>query len=53
MFLYGVTFWDLYILSNDIKIFLIIIGHKQHPTMCIVTHKQYRYNVRYKYLSPG
>jgi hypothetical protein len=39
-------------LANEIKIFLIIIDHKRHLAMCIVTPKQYRYNVRYKYLSP-
>jgi hypothetical protein len=34
-----VTFWDLYILSNEIKIFLIIIDHKRHLAMCIMTPK--------------
>jgi hypothetical protein len=52
LFLYDVIFWDLYILSNKIKIFLIIINHKGHLSMCIMTPKQYIYNVRYKYLGP-
>jgi hypothetical protein len=50
MFLYDVTLWDPYTLSNEIKTLLIIINHKRHLTMCIMTPKQYRYNVRYKYL---
>jgi hypothetical protein len=44
LFLYSVTFWDLYTLSNEIK---TLLNHHRH----IVTYKQYRYNVRYKYLS--
>jgi hypothetical protein len=52
LFLYGVTLWDLYTLSNEIKIFFIIINHKRHLAMYIVTPKQYKYNVRYKYLGP-
>jgi hypothetical protein len=52
LFLYGVTIWNLYTLSNEIKIFLIIINYKWHLVMCIVTPKQYIYNVRYKYLGP-
>jgi hypothetical protein len=52
MFLYGVTHWDLYTLSNEIKTLLIIIYHKRYLAMCIVTPKQYRYNIRYKYIGP-
>jgi hypothetical protein len=52
LFLYGMKLWDLYTLSNEIKTFLIIIKHKQNLAMCIVTPKQYRYNIRYKYLGP-
>jgi hypothetical protein len=53
MLLYGVTLWDLYTLSNEIKTLSIIIDHKRHLKMYIMTPEQYRYNVRYKYLSPG
>jgi hypothetical protein len=40
----------MYILNNEIKYFLFIINHQQYLAMCIVIHKQYKYNVRYKYL---
>jgi hypothetical protein len=39
MFLYSVTLWDLYTLSNEIKTLLIIIDHKRHLAMFIMTPK--------------
>jgi hypothetical protein len=53
MFLYGVTLWDPYTFSNEIKTLSIIIDHKRHLAMCIMIPKQYKYNIRYKYLGPG